>query len=61
VQELDVQMFNKSTIKQTNKQTNCSHDDTNRDGSQNVSLLGIQPPDVAASRRKFYWSLKFFS
>jgi hypothetical protein len=26
-----------------------------RDGSPNVSLLAIQPPDAAANSRKFYW------
>jgi hypothetical protein len=31
-------------------------DDEDRDGPQNIGLLTIQPPDMAASLRIFYWS-----
>jgi hypothetical protein len=30
-------------------------DDENKDGSRNVGLLAVQPPDAAASPIKFYW------
>jgi hypothetical protein len=30
-------------------------DDKNKVGPQNVSLLTIQPPELAASPRIFYW------
>lgn len=31
------------------------HEDEDRNGPQNIGLLVIQPPDVAASPRIFYW------
>jgi hypothetical protein len=30
-------------------------DDDSRDGSRNVGLLAVQPPDAAASQSKLYW------
>ena len=35
-------------------------DDDDRDGPQNIGLLAIQPPDVAASPRLSYWNVILF-
>jgi len=35
------------------------HDDEDRNGPQNIGLLAIQSPDVAASPRIFYWIFLF--